>query len=262
MAVDLAVLTEAYPGYKTAWGAEQYVFSAQGKSLEHGRKADDVDGTGYGTRVKNMPPGQQEGKLKIDGLAAMKRLKVSYLLNKWFGRQTTVKVWFAPENLNVGSPVTLQPSYLKNNTVSTKLKDANEFKAEFDAAGLYGDGVILIGPKTLVPGVTFLGVADDNTSDGGATTFGGFAQLHLIALTAGTTPTVTVKIQHSIDLGVTWVDLPSGSFGSVNSIGGYLVQIPSTTLVNAQVRGNVAVTGTPTEVQMLLGWVRGLDPDL
>jgi hypothetical protein len=258
MAIDLGQVTVAYPGYKAQWGIEQYLFGAQGNDISHSRKADKIDGSGFGTRVKNDLPGMQEASITIKGLAAMERGALNSVLNSWLGRKTPVNAWYALQGLTAGSPITMQPSSVMDASVSAKLKDALDFNLELGARGAYDDGTILLSPAALLTGSSGTGAVDDNTLFGGATTTGGAAQLHVWALDGGTTPSVTVKIQHSPD-GSTWTDLVT--FTSKSTPGSQRITLPSTTTVNAQVQASWTTTGTPTGVQVLLGFARGVNLD-
>lgn len=259
MALDLNQTTVAYPGYKAQWGLEQYLFSAQGNDIEHSRKADKVDGSGFGTRVRNSLPGMQEGSLKIKGLAAMEKGALNYQLNQWFGRNSPVNAWYALEGLTALAPITLQPSTVIDASISAKLKDAVDFSLELDARGAYNDGFILLSPQTLLTTSTGTGSVDLNTLYGGATTTGAAAQLHVWALDGGTTPSVTVVIQHSPD-GTTWT--PLITFTTASVVGSQRITLPSTTTVNTQVQATWTLTGAPTDVQVLCGFARGVNLNL
>lgn len=257
MAVDLNATTSAIPGWKTQWGIDEFVFSAQGNDLDHGRKADKVEGSGFGTRVKNNLPGMQEGNLKIKGLYQGGKGTLNSIISARFGRTSPVNAWYAVGGLSVGAPVMMQPSSITDFSISAKLKDSVEFDLELDARGAYDDGFILVSPKTLLT-ATGQGSVDDNTTFGGATSVGGVAQMHVLAVDGGTAPTLAMKIQHSTD-GTTWTDLVT--FTSVTAKGSQRVVLPSTTTVNAQVRANWTITGTPTGIQVLVGFARGVDLD-
>lgn len=257
--VDLNQVTTAYPGYKAQWGIEQFLFGAQGNDLSHSRKADKIDGSGFGTRVKNEFPGMQEGSLTIKGLAVMDKGALNYQLNQWLGRKSPVNAWYALQGLTALSPITLQPSSVMEASIAAKLKDAVDFNLELGARGAYDDGVILLSPGTLVAGASGTGSNDNNTTLGGATTTGGVGQLHVWAIDGGTTPSVTIKIQHSPD-GTTWTDLVT--FAAKTAPGSQRITIPSTTTINAQVQAIWTVTGSPTAVQVLCGFARGINLDL
>lgn len=256
MAIDVAATSVASPGWKTHWGFDEFLFTAQGHDLDHGRKADKVDGSGFGTRVKNNLPGMQEGNLKIKGLYAGQKGQLSNIIASRFGRTSPVTAWYAPQSLNALSPITMQPSSITDYSISAKLKDSVEFDLEMDARGAFDDGFILVSPKTLLT-TTGSGSVDDNTLYGGATTVGGVGQMHVWSL-AGTTPSITMKIQHSPD-GTTWTDLIT--FNATTAVGAQRIVLPSTTTVNAQVKASWTIAGTTPTVQVLVGFARGVDLD-
>lgn len=256
MAIDINALTESYPGFKVHWGMDEFVFSAQGNDLNHSRKADKVDGSGFGTRVKNNLPGMQEGNLKIKGLAAMSRGRVNAILNERFGRTSPVNVWYATQGLNMLSPVTSQPSSITDSSITAKLKDSVGFDAEFDARGDYNDGYILLSPKDLITGTTVTGlvdIADDSTSTGGV------GHLYVLAVDGGTSASVAVEIQHSTDDGATFTELVT--FEAATKPGAQRIALPSTTTVGAQVQATATITGTPDAVQLMATFARGIDLD-
>ena len=259
MVVDFAAETEFFRGQKIQWGFDQYVFSAQANDLNHDRDADEVDGSGFGTDYRNEQPGVKKGRIKLKGSASMGKGKVSDIMNQVHGRQSPVNFWYATEGLNALSPLIMQPSSLLKHSYSGKLKDPVEFDAEWSSRGSSNQGLILISPKALLTGTTGTGNEDDNTDFGGATTFGGVGQLHVLSFGGGTSPSLSVKIQHSADDGDTWTDLLT--FDAVTSLGSQRKKIPSTTTVNGQVKASWTATGSPTEVQVLLGFARGIDPD-
>jgi hypothetical protein len=258
MAIDLTGVTEFYPGYQAQWGIEQYLFSAQGNDIEHGRKADKIDGSGFGTRVRNNLPGMQDGTLKIKGLAAMEKGKLNWQLNQWFGKVMPINAWYTLQGMAALSPITLQPSSIIDASISAKLKDAVDFSLELDARGAYNDGFILLSPENLLVGASGTGSQDINTNYGGATTTGGVGQLHVWAFDGGTNPSVTVTIEHSPD-GVTWT--PLISFQTQSTLGSQRITLPSTTTINQYVQAIWSTTGSPTDVQVLCAYARGVNLD-
>lgn len=259
MAVDLRQVTDAYPAYRAQWGIEEFLFGAQGNDIEHSRKADKIDGSGFGTRVRNNLPGLQDGSLKIKGLAAMEKGALNWQINKWFGRVSPVNAWYALQGLEALQPITLQPSSIIDASISAKLKDAVDFSLELDARGAYDDGVILLSPGTVLTGATGTSSVDDNTNEGGATTTGCAAHLHVWAFDGGTSPSVTVTLEQSSD-GTVWTDLLE--FDVFDQLGSQRITLPSTTTVQARVRASWTVTGSPDDVQVLCAFARGIDLDV
>lgn len=252
MSINLNQVTIAYPGYKTQWGIEQYLFGAQGNDLQHSRKADKIDGSGFGTRVRNSLPGMQDGSLKIKGLASMDRGTLNWQVGNWFGRTSPVNAWYALEGLNALQPITMQPSSIIDASVTAKLKDAVDFQLELDARGAYDDGLILLSPGTLIT-ATGTGTLCDDTLFTGATTYGAAAQLHVWALDGGTTPSITVKVQHSPD-GTTWTDLMT--FAAASAVGSQRIVVNTGSTINQKIQAIYTVTGAPTAIQVLLGFSR------
>lgn len=262
--IDFAAETTFFPGYKSHWGVESYVFSSQTKDFDSDDEADGIDGSAWGNRFLNELPAQRKAMHKVKGLHAGAKGKIGNILKPLVGQTTPLRQWIADETLNALAPITFGPVSLKKYSTSRKFKDANEFDAEMSVRGELNDGVILVSPKsTATMATTGNGLDDDNTLYGGATTFGGAAQLHMYDLDGGTTPSVTVVIQHSTD-GSVWTTL--GSFAEVTNATEATtftqrIKIPSTTTVNAHVRAQWTTAGTPTSVQGLVMFARGIDPD-
>jgi hypothetical protein len=266
--VDLSAPSRAFAGYKIRWGVGSQFFTAQGTDLDHSLKAEEVDGSGFGTRFKNNIPGMLDGTLKISGLASSRKGQVMWYLNQILARTSAVNMWYATEGLDALSPCAMQPASLMELSPKGKMKDSVTFDASFSARGDANPiGVILASPKTtnVLTAATGAGSIDDNTLWGGASTFGGAAQLHFLDLSGGTTPTVAVKVRHSTD-GITFADIPGGTFATVNTTDlttwSQRINIPSTQSINAQVRIEWTTTGTPTSVQPLVIFARNYDPDL
>lgn len=268
MAVNLQAASESYAGYKINWGLEQYVFTAQGTDLDHSLKAESVEGSGFGTRFKNEIPGMIDGTAKIGGLAAMKRNKVSYLLNSWHGRTTPVQFWYATEGLNALAPISFQPSSVMENSIKGKLKDSVTFDVTLSARGASNPvGVILVSPKSATQvATTGAGSVDDNGT-GNSTSVGGALVMHVLAITAGTTPTVVMKVTHSPD-GTTWTDLATfttvaATATAVPATNTWVqrIELGSTVTINSQVKASWVTTGTPTEAQCIVAYARGVDLD-
>lgn len=253
MAISLNQVTVVYPGYKTQWGIEQYLFGAQGNDLQHSRKADKIEGSGFGTRVRNSLPGLQDGSLKIKGLATMDRGTLNWQVSQWFGRTSPVNAWYCLEGMNALQPITMQPSSIIDASISAKLKDAVDFDLELDARGAYDDGIILLSPGTLLTTSSGTSSLVDDTLFTGPTTFGAAAQLHVWAFDGGTSPSVTVTIQHSPD-GTTWTNLMA--FTAASTTGSQRLTVPTGTTINQKIQAIWTVTGAPTDVQVLCGFSR------
>lgn len=253
MPVNINQVTVAYPGYNTQWGIEQYLFSAQGNDLAHSRKADKIPKDGFGTRVHASLAGMLDGSLKIKGLATMDRGTLTWQMGQWLGRKSAVNAWFAFEGLAALSPITTQPSRIIDNSVTGKLKDAVDFNLELDADGAFEDGIIALSPATLLTGASGTGPLIDDTNYGGASTSGAVGVLHLWAFDGGTSPSVTVTIQHSPD-GVTWTNLIA--FNAMSTLGSQRITIAPGVTINQKVQAIWTNSGSPTDSQVLCSFAR------
>lgn len=262
MAVNLRPRSVAFPGYKTKWGVEENYFAAQGTDLDHSMDSDKADGSGFGTAFKNDLPTIADGTIKISGLASMGQGQVSDVLDDYRGRTKELNLWYATQGLAFGSPIRFQPSRLIKHSIKAKMKDSVQFDSEWAAAGASDKGFILVSPNSLITGTTFTSsILINKTATGLATNFGGVLVVHMLTLAGGTSPTVTVKIQHSDD-GEDFTDLAGATTAALTPAAtSARIEIPSTTVVNGQLQALVTVAGTPTEVQMLAGIARGKDPD-
>lgn len=265
--IDFNQTSTFFPAYKSHWGVEGHVFTAQTRDYDHDRETDDIEGSGWGQRFENNLPSMQKATDKIKGLHSGSPGQVGHILMPMVGATAPKRIWRATETLNALAPVTFGPASLKKYSVSAKMKDAVEFEAEWGYRGDVDDGFILVTPKTTnVLTVTGNGADLDNTDYGGATSFGANAQLHVFDLSGGTDPTVDVVIQHSPD-GTTWTTL--GTFAEVSEASSETsfvqrLSIPSTTTVNAHVRAQwttSTTTAAPTGVQALVLFARNVDPD-
>jgi hypothetical protein len=254
MAVDLNQVTEAYPGWQARWGAEQLLFAAQGNDLEFSLKSDKIPADGFGQPVKNTLPGMAEASLKAKGMAAMEKGASTWQMRQWQGRKSPVNTWWAMQGgLQLLQPMSFMPASVNDTSTTAKLKDPVDASYEFDARGAYYDGTILLSPWNLLVGASGSGSVDLNTLYGGATTSGGAGVLHVWAYDGGTTPSVTVTIQHSPD-GTTYTNLVS--FAAQTTLGSQLIKVPSGITINPYVQAIWTTSGTPTDVQVLCGFAR------
>lgn len=265
--VDFSTDTIAYAGFKSHWGLEGNVFTRQTEDLDMSSESDELDGSTWGARFENMLTGQQKAEQKISGVHTGVKGNIGDIMNTLRGRSTPVRGWAALESLNALSPIAFYPCRVKKYGVTSKRKEVVKFDAEINAAGDYNNGFILVSPKgTTQLATTGTGSDDDNSlngPNGGVTTFGGVAQMHLYHIGGGTTPGVTVLVEHSPD-GTTWATLATFVVATELTKDTTYVQrvrVASSLTVNNHVRAKWTTTGTPTAIQGLVMFSRGVDFD-
>lgn len=244
--------TQAYVGRNVAWGVDAFDLTAQGNELKHKRDSASIDATGFGARFSYDLSGIQKASLEVKGHYAPGAVLDSTIVNR-FGQDSDVYAWYAPLNTGVGKPIVMQPSVITKYDVDAKLKSGVEFDMTLDARGRVDDGLIYLSPQAFTT-VTGMSAVVDNTNTGGATAAGGAAQLHVWSA-AGTTPSMTMKIQHSPD-GTTWTDLIT--FAAATAPGVQQFVLPVQTQVQAQTRASWTISGTTPSFVALLGFARGI----
>jgi hypothetical protein len=264
-AINFAATPIITPGFKAFWGLQTYVFTRQTTDLDSTFKADKLDGSTWGARFKNDLPGLQEATTKITGKHSAIRNQIGDILPNYVGQTTPIYAWNALESLNVLAPVGFGPVSVMEYSPKAKEKDVTTFDTELSARGAAYSGFILVSPNSTTQlATTGTGSDDDSTLSSGATAFGGVIQMHVYDISGGTTPTMTMIVQHSTD-GTTWSTLASFVVATPLTIPTTYVQnvlIPSTTTVNAHVRASWTTTGAPTSVQALVMYDRLTDPSL
>lgn len=105
---------------------------------------------------------------------------------------------------------------------------------------IVGTGRVGLRGRLLQPEASITATTDTASIDRGvATSFGGLAVFHLLAVAGGN---ATLTVQHSVDA-VTWVDLASYASAATGS---QAVEVTGT--VNRYIRGRTQVTGSATPV--------------
>lgn len=264
-AINFSAQAIITPGFKAYWGIGTNVYTRQTTDLDSMFKADKLDGSTWGAKFKNDLPGMQEATTKITGKHSAVRGQVGDILPSLVGQVTPVYAWNALESLNALAPIGFGPVSVMEYSPKAKEKDVTTFDTELSARGAAYTGFILVSPKSTTQLITTgTGSDDDSTATTGATSFGGCIQMHVYDISGGTTPSMTMIVQHSPD-GTTWSTLASFVAATPLTIPTTYVQnvlIPSTTTVNAHVRASWTTTGSPTSVQALVMYDRGTDPDL
>lgn len=260
---DLNVRADATHGKYGHVIVDRYLITGQVTSVDADFDKDTADGAGLGSTVENNLPGIAKGMFKIDGLVspAMER-QMAPLKN----RQTPFYSAIAERGLASGSPISMMPASFGKYSKKFSKKDEVSLSCELGARSEYDEGVILLSPKTILSGASGTGSIDANTLYGGASTFGGIAYLWVFDMQGGTTPTFTAKVQHCTTVGGTYTDLAtfaaaSGTYAApVNWT--QQVAVTSTTTVNEFLQVAWTSTGTPTGIQVVLGFARRYDPSL
>lgn len=193
-------------------------------------------------------PGLNEGALQIEGTFDSTpgvTITTHEVLRDSIGVDNAALTTACPSGLTIGFPAFVGRGDASSYEVESAVADA--VKYTFQSTGDNGVdwGVILHAHNA----VTATG--QDASSDGlAATTGGGVALLHVTAA-SGTTPSATIKVQHSTD-NSTWVDLITFTAATVKT--SEYKTVSGT--VNRYLRAQYTISGTGPSFTFLLSFAR------
>lgn len=198
-----------------------------------------IDVTTLDKTAKTFIPGLADAKIKMKGFFDADTLDDETTFDYWLmsRKRTVYPVVYYPEGGGqLGDPAYILNGLMTSYTIDSVVKDAVSLKMEF----MSNHG--LLGGQVLFP------LAAEGTSNAGssaldnaaATTAGGSAAIHIQAV-SGTTPSITVKLQHSTD-NSNWSDVTGGSFGAMNTVDGKFIEFSGT--INRYLRIVSTISGT------------------
>jgi hypothetical protein len=193
--------------------------------------------------------GFRDGKLSLEGFFESHAVTVDAIddiFNAVLGSEIKQIVMVSPEGaLALGNRCFLMEADTVNYAVSSPATGLIMSNANLQSSSGVGHGKILQPTAALT--TTGNGIGVDN---GAATTKGGAGHLHITAA-SGTTPTITGKIQHSVDNSV-WVDLIT--FAAANAAAFERVEV--TGAVNRYLRFIRTIGGTGPSFTVTVGFAR------
>jgi len=217
------------------------------KGWEHGTEREMADVTIEGDGGHKFLPGLDNGSLSLDGVfdntaAADGQDEV---LDTARGASSASVITAAPEGFAVGKRVIPISARESTYAVSSPVGDAVTFAASWMAEGQVDVGVAL--HDLTAETATGNGASVDNAA---SSANGGVANLHVTAV-SGTTPSATVKVQHSTDNSA-WVDLITHTAATAKTA----ERLTVTGTVNRYVRGTWTITGTTPSFTFALAFAR------
>lgn len=235
----------AQHGKATALLVDQYDLSAFLNNADWSRTADTHETTTFGKDSKTYIPGLHDGSISTEGLHETAAGATDPVLAAALGAPAGQVVSLLLQGQTHGGRCKLGRAELTGYDTASPVSDIVTVSAEFQGDGGIWGGVVL----ALLEAKTASG--NGTAHDAGASTAGGWvANLHVTAV-AGTTPSDTVKIQHSAD-NSTWADL--GTFAAVTAAGSQ--QITGTGTVNRYVRVVDTISGTTPSITRAVAFAR------
>lgn len=161
------------------------------------------------------------------------------------GSATAVATTVAPNGFAAGNSAWLLPALTVDYQVSSTVADLVPFTLNFGAGAAAGVGICLTALAAQT--ATGNGASQDNSA---SSSNGAVAHLHITAV-SGTTPSMTVAIQHSTN-NSTWSTL--ATFSAATAVGSQTLQISGT--VNRYVRASFTISGTTPSFTTLVALSR------
>lgn len=205
------------------------------RSVSPSASVEMLDVTTLADTSKTFTPGLEDFSLNLEGLFDTDTAAGSIWANitAALGSATVTATSVAPTGFAVGNSVWVLPARTINYEVSSAVADVVGFSMSFGAGSPANVGVSLADLAAIT--ATANGTSVDNAA---ATSNGSVAQIHVTDF-SGTTPTMTVVVQHSTN-NSTWATL-----GTFTAITGKTSEVITTTgTVNRYVRAQYTVGGT------------------
>ncbi len=219
---------------------------------------DEAEVTTLCSTIKDYIPGLAEVTIEMEGLFDTNTVSPATTLDAWLDARfgTVFPMTFAPEGGgDIGDPAYLMNGFLQDYSIESTVDEAASTEMTFRCQSSLARGYVIHSDlvariATGNGGDTPPGTGNlDNTT---ATTNGGIAVLQVSAV-SGTTPTLVVKIQHSVN-GTVWTDL--ATFSSQNAINGEYLTVAAGTTVNRYLRALWTVGGTTPSFNFNLAFKR------
>src|SRR5690606_36732904 len=184
-----------------------------------------IDVTTLMNTAKTFIPGLEDSKIKMKGFYSADTLDDGATFDYWLdARKRTIFLnsYFPDGGGTLGDPAYILYGHMTSYTIDSIVKDAVSIMTEFVTSRGLLEGPVLFP----LAAETISNAGSASLDNAAATTAGGSACLQVQAV-SGTTPSMTVKLQHSAD-NSSWSDVTGGSFGSVNTVGGRFIEFSGT----------------------------------
>lgn len=238
-------------GRNTAVLIDQFDFSGWFREVTSSAEVEVAETTAFdaGTKPhKSYITGFSDGTLSLSGMFDGTADAIDEEINARLGQEDTVLFSVAPKGFAVGNRAFLAQGRMTSYEVTSPVSDivgvTMEAQADLGLRGAYALHNI-----TTAETATGNATSVDETA---SSTNGGAAHLHVITAT-GTTPSLTVKLQHSTDNSV-WADLLT--FTAATAVTKERLAVSAGTTINRYVRAQWTISGTTPSFKFALVWAR------
>jgi len=224
------------------WNSNNY--STYFSSVDINSTADIAESTTFGNVNKTYVTGERDGTISLSGFWDA---TADGAFNSAYGTDFFNLV-IGHDGITTGKRTSFSSTMITNYGASSPVGDIVASSLDLQSDDGLWNGSVLINGAFTATGVQ--GSVQDNATS----TSNGLGAFLLVTSVSGTSPTATVKIQHSAD-NSTWVDLLS--FGVANSAQSQINQVQDGTTINRYLRvyNTIGGSNTPT-VNAIVGIAR------
>ena len=213
-------------------------------NVDFNRTADIAETTAFGNDNKNYIAGDKDGTVSLTG---MFDATADSILQPLLGSSTDTSVCIGADGITDGKSIFFGIGPITNYGQSSPVGDVVATSFDLQAnAGLF-NGLVL-------DNATITATGNSTATDNSSSTANGGAGIAIVTSVSGTsTPTATIKIQHSSD-DSTYVDLVT--FTNFTAVGSQVSEVASGTTINRYLRVNYTITGTNPSFACIVGFGR------
>lgn len=208
------------------------------------RTADVTETTAFGGTAKSFISGDKDGTISMTGMFDS---TADAILQPFLGSSTNTDICIGADGITDGKSIFFGTGVVTNYGQSSPVGDVVGTSLDLQAnAGLF-NGLVL-------DNATITATGNSTATDNGAGTSNGGGAIAIVTAVSGTsTPTATVKIQHSTN-DSTYVDLVT--FTNFTAVGSQVSEVASGTTINRYLRVNYTITGTNPSFNVIVGFGR------
>ena len=213
-------------------------------NVDFTRTADVSETTAFGSDNKTFISGDKHGTVSLTG---MFDATADAVLQPFLGSGTNTDLCIGADGITDGKSIFFGSGVVTNYGQSSPVGDVVATSVDLQAdAGLF-NGLVLDNATVTATGNSTV------TDNGSSTANGGGAIAIVTAKSGSSTPTATIKVQHSSD-NVTFVDLVT--FTNFTAVGSQVSEIASGTTINRYLRVNYTITGSTPSFSVIVGFGR------
>ena len=213
-------------------------------NVDFTKTADVTETTAFGSSNKSYISGDKDGTVSLSGMFDS---VADAVLQPFLGSSTNTDICIGADGITDGKSIFFGTGVVTNYGQSSPVGDVVATTVDLQSnAGLF-TGLVL-------DNATVTATGNSTVTDNSASTSNGGGAIAIVTAKSGSsTPTATIKIQHSSD-NVTFVDLVT--FTDFTAVGSQVSEVASGTTINRYLRVNYTITGSTPSFSVIVGFGR------